>query len=249
MVYRLVIDQQQIMPEGVCLTPEQAHYVQRVLRLRHGDHVLLMDGQGSTWLGQLTPDHVQLLQTVEAGSELTCAVTLWVALPKGNGFEEIIRPCTELGVQVLQPLLTERTLPRPSPHKRERWQRIATEAAEQAERQWVPRILDPCSLDQALATLSPTLVPRYLCVTRRACLPFFQALPTPPPAQVVIATGPEGGWTETEITHLLAANFQPVSLGPSILRAITAPTVALAQFTAFLETHSSPGQDHATSHC
>lgn len=249
MVYRLVIDQQQMMPEGVWLTSEQAHYLQRVLRLRQGDQVLLMDGRGKTWLGQLTPDHVQLLQVVEETTELSCAVSLWVALPKGNGFEEIIRPCTELGVQVLQPLLTERTLLRPSPHRLERWQRIATEAAEQAERQWVPRILAPCSLDQAIAALSSQLVPRYLCLTRRAGSPFFQALPTPPPTQLVLATGPEGGWTEAEITTLLANHFQPISLGPSILRAITAPTVALAQLTAFLNTPSSPGQDHAARHC
>lgn len=55
------------------------------------------------------------------------------------------------------------------------------------------------------------------------------------PAQIVLATGPEGGWTDNEISLAIAKGFQPVSLGKRILRAVTAPTVALAQINALLE--------------
>ena len=99
-----------------------------------------MDGSGQTWLAQLDQDQANLLNPLTESGELSTQVTLLVALPKGSGFEEIIRPCTELGVSHFIPVISDRTLLKPSPQKLERWQRIAQEAAEQSERQRVPTI-------------------------------------------------------------------------------------------------------------
>ncbi len=246
MVYRLVIDPEQITQNWVTLALTQRHYLQRVLRLRTGDRLLVMDGRGRVWLAQLEQDQVQLLQPLQESSELTVSVNLLVALPKAQGFDELIRPCTELGVQTLQPIFSERTLLKPSLLKLNRWQRIATEAAEQSERQLVPQVCPPIPLDQALVDLKNATYPRYLCVTRRDCPSLMASLPSSPPDQIVIATGPEGGWTEKEIKQAIAVGFEPVSLGRRILRAITAPTVAMAQVSAYIEANSP--QSHAKSH-
>ncbi len=246
MAYRLVIAPHQIDNGTVLLTEPQQHYLQRVLRLNQGDRFVVLDGAGQVWQARLDNVHAQLLEPITEENELPLPVTLAIALPKGNGFEEIIRPCTELGATAFQPLLTERTLLQPSNNKLQRWQRIVTEAAEQSERQWVPPIAKPLNFSEFLDSLnslnnsqgSETL--RLLCVTRRNS-PMLGAYLKQDnkqnnlPSQLIVATGPEGGWTEQEIELAIAGGFHPVSLGKRILRAVTAPTVALAQIAALME--------------
>lgn len=237
MVYRLVIVPEQRQGETVCLTEDQRHYLQRVLRLNPGDEFVIMDGTGTAWRAQWGMAKAQLLAPLSEDNELPVAVTLAAALPKGNGFEEIIRPGTELGAATFQPLITERTLLKPSAAKQSRWQRIVIEAAEQSERQWVPAIAVPMGWTDYLASLDPQPSIKLICVARYPSpllgAYLHQVSPASHPSDsIIVATGPEGGWTETEIEQAIARGFQPVSLGKRILRAITAPTVALAQIAA-----------------
>jgi 16S rRNA (uracil1498-N3)-methyltransferase len=244
MVYRLVITPEQHQGEFVTLNEGQRHYLQRVLRLNSGDQFVVMEGTGAVWLAQLADSQAQLLQTLDERNELPVAITLAVALPKGNGFEEILRPCTELGVTAFQPLITERTLLKPSAQKQQRWQRIVTEAAEQSERQWLPPIAVPVTWAERLANVEQLSALKLICVARHH-FPLLGAYlnqvsqTNPLPDSIIVATGPEGGWTETEIEQAIAGGFQPVSLGNRILRAITAPTVALAQMAAHYEIQHS----------
>ena len=238
--YRLGVAPEQIIEATVTLTAPQLHYLQRVLRLQRGDGFMVLDGGGGVWRAQLNDlahGTAQLLEAVSEQNELPLAVTLAIALPKGSGFEEIIRPCTELGATAFQPLLTERTLLKPSQNKLERWQRIVTEAAEQSERQWLPPVAEPLTFGQFVAEGMGPETLALLCVTRLNSPRLGAYLKQSNlPARIVLATGPEGGWTDDEIALAIAKGFQPVSLGKRILRAVTAPTVALAQLTALLET-------------
>lgn len=190
-----------------------------------------MNGLGQSWMAQLTPQAAQLLAPVETDGELTVEITLMAALPKGNGFEEIVRCGTELGVTTFMPVVSDRTLLHPSANKLKRWQRIAQEAAEQCERDRVPALLEPAPFMQALQNLEADR--RYLCIAREDA-PHLLTCPCAS-ASIAIATGPEGGWTPAEIEAALAAQFQAVSLGRRILRAITAPIAALSIVTALLE--------------
>ncbi|MFM1842476.1 MAG: hypothetical protein RLZZ490_1212 [Cyanobacteriota bacterium] len=244
MVYRLVIAPEQRQGETVTLNDAQCHYLQRVLRLSPGDEFVAMDGTGAAWLAQFADSQAQLVKILDEQTELPVAVTVAVALPKGNGFEEILRPCTELGVTAFQPLITERTLLKPSGNKQDRWQRIVTEAAEQSERQWVPSIAVPVGWVDLLTHVAPQPIIKLICVARSSSVPLGAYLrhisPTDYlPEPIIVATGPEGGWTPSEIDQAIASGFQPVSLGKRILRAITAPTVALAQIAAHYENLST----------
>lgn len=232
LMYRLVIHPTQKQQEQIQLTASQQHYLQRVLRLGKGDRFVAMDGLGQTWVAQLWGTSAQILEALQGWTELATDVTLMVALPKGSGFEPIVRGCTELGVATFMPILSERTLLKPSVHKLERWRKIAQEAAEQSERQIVPVILEPTPFDQALATIASSN--RYICVAR-SNTPFLQELPPPPVQNIAIATGPEGGWTPLEIEQAIAAGFRSVSLGRRVLRAVTAPLVALSLVAALNE--------------
>ncbi len=253
MLQRLVVDpaqldSAQLRDRQVTLTEAQRHYLCRVLRLGPGDRVVVMDGRGQSWLAEMMAPgdqaNLQLLAAMAGAearpTELPVAVTLVAALPKGNGFDEVVRQCTELGVASILPVISDRTLLHPSPQKLERWRRIAQEAAEQSERQVVPTLLAPLPFAQSLRML-PSTEAKYLCAERSTAAPLLACLQaTTLPPTMAIAVGPEGGWTTAEIEGAIAMGYRPVSLGARILRAVTAPVAALSLIAAVGETNPSP---------
>ncbi|MGL5083433.1 MAG: RsmE family RNA methyltransferase [Microcoleaceae cyanobacterium] len=277
---RLAIAPQQIQNRHIDLTAEQQHYLGRVLRLQVGDCFIAIDGQGQGWLVQLVcplpalNQQAEILKPFLSQTELPITITLLTALPKGNRFEEILRICTELGVGCFVPILSERTLLRPSSQKLERWRKIVTEAAEQSERQIIPTVLDPIPFNAALEKFQTHPLPpnhkgwNYICVARQisphllnslqvnleqerlkseATLPLecsdigadAEELTSKPktftPLNIVLTTGPEGGWTTAEVELALELGFQAVSLGQRILRATTAPIMAVSIVSSVLE--------------
>ncbi|NEQ23968.1 MAG: 16S rRNA (uracil(1498)-N(3))-methyltransferase [Microcoleus sp. SIO2G3] len=246
---RLVIALEQRINQQILLTDAQQHYLGRVLRLGNGDRFIAMDGQGSWLLSELEANLTQakIIESLSVQTELPFAVTLMAAMPKSSGFDEVVYQATELGVTAIIPLKSDRTLLNPSPQKVERWRRLTQEAAEQSERQVVPTILDPVDFTTNLQLADIPHTYRYICVARGnpphllSCLQDIKIqlktaqASTPQLPSVAIATGPEGGWTTTEVEKATAAGFQPVSLGCRILRAVTAPIVALSLVASVLE--------------
>lgn len=235
MVYRLVIQPTQIKKETIELTPQQQHYLLRVLRMKKGDRFIAMDGQGLCWWAEIEETSACLKESINLSSELPVTITLAVALPKGNSFEQIVRCGTELGVSVFVPVISDRTLLKPSEHKLQRWRKIAIEAAEQAERQIVPTIAEPNLFRELLNSPIYTDYDCYLCVARGDVPHFGNDIQRSVNKNIIIATGPEGGWTTKEIENAIAVGWQPVSLGKRILRAVTAPIVALSLASAAIE--------------
>lgn len=244
---RITVESVQICDRTLTLNRDQHHYLTRVLRLREGDRFVAMDGSGRWWETELVQREDgqwqgNLLQVLDLNRELPVRVTLLAGLPKGQGFDEVVRQTTELGVSRIIPVVSDRTLLNPSPNKLQRWQRIATEAAEQSERQWVPPIQEPLSFAGAIEAVADSRA--YLCVARGE-VPHLQTqlrqpLSSPPPdtEEITIAIGPEGGWTPEEVQQARQAHWQPVSLGRRVLRAITAPAVAVAMIAAHYESQS-----------
>jgi 16S rRNA (uracil1498-N3)-methyltransferase len=231
---RIVIEQTQQQDGQIFLTPPQQHYLCRVLRLKAGDRFIAMDGRGSWYVSELAASLTQakIIESLSVQTELLGVVTLMAAMPKGNGFDDVVYQATELGVACIVPLKSDRTLLNPSPQKIERWRRLTQEAAEQSERQIVPTVLDPLNFTTSLQLAEISDAHRYICVARGDALHLLSCLQKggleSPPSSVVIATGPEGGWTTAEVEQAITAGFQPVSLGQRILRAVTAPIAALS---------------------
>jgi 16S rRNA (uracil1498-N3)-methyltransferase len=220
--------------QHIRLHPQQRHYLHNVLRLGDRDRFIAIDGLGHGWLASLDAMGAiaELLEPVVSTTELPSSVTLLVALPK-NGMDDIVRQATELGIDRILPIISDRTVLKPSSQKGDRWQRIAQEAAEQCERQTIPPVLPPVSWSAALQTWNADSATCYLCEARGENPHLLSCLLTDSASKnIVLATGTEGGWTDREIAGAIAVGYQPVSLGARILRAITAPLVALSLVAA-----------------
>ena len=234
MTYRLVVTPEQVNRQQINLNRQQRHYLKRVVRLDNGDRFIAMDGIGNAWLSEIYESIANIIEPIDTQTELSVSLSLITALPKGSGYEQVIRCCTELGVSNFLPVISDRTILKPSSQKIQRWRKIATEAAEQSERKIVQNIFEPDKFKQVISN-SLTGQTKYICVARGDIPTLWSSLKQQNQPEITIATGCEGGWTEQEVKKAIAAGFQPVSLGKRILRAITAPIVASSIVTSLLE--------------
>jgi 16S rRNA (uracil1498-N3)-methyltransferase len=237
---RLMIAAHQCRQNLITLTLEQQHYLSRVLRLQAGDRFIALCDP-DLWLAELQADQTAaLIEQLSVQSELVQPITLCAALMKGQGFDEVVRATTELGITSLVPLLSDRTIMNPSDQKLERWRRIAIEAAEQSCRQRVPDIQPVIPFEKAL-TLYPVSDSqnRLICVTDQNALNLIRTLEKLPKLGMLIMVGPEGGWTPAEQDLAIAQGFIPVSLGHRILRAVTASIAVVSVISTYLESTES----------
>ena len=235
---------------AIALTQEQRHYLCNVLRLETGSEFIALDRQGGWWLAKLSKDLSDLdiatvIDKLENNSELNSKITLGIAMPKGSNLESVIRQTTELGVRLIVPLFSDRTIIKSGAEignqKRDRWQRIAEEASELSMRTYIPEINIPQTLGTWLGDLAKSTAPalKYICVISPEAthlLTSLQSSNAEENFEIIIATGCEGGWTAREEEIAIAAGFIPVSLGDRVLSAVTAPVVALSIVSAFLDT-------------
>jgi 16S rRNA (uracil1498-N3)-methyltransferase len=235
---RIVITPHQIDDRQIVLTSAQHHYLNRVIRLQSGDRFHAIDGTGNLYLAVIKNNTAEIIELITSDDrELPLSTNLICALPKGSGFDDIVRASTELGVTTIFPAISDRTLLQPSPNKLARWRKIAAEAAEQSERTQIPHIAEPQSFSEILGDLTGG-GNKYICEARGDHPHLLSCLNTAPPnlSAITIAIGPEGGWTDTELHRALDRGFQPVSLGRRVFRAITAPIVALSLIAGSCET-------------
>lgn len=202
----------------------------RVLRLRVGQQVDLFDGKGRVARARILSVGAKVeceASRVTVSERDDARVVLLLGIPKGSKLDDCIRSATELGVDEVALMQTERTVPRWDSAKLEarldRLARIAAEAAAQCERAEVPVISGPRSCAEWIARLPPGA--QGVVFGARADSPLTLQKRT---EQVWCAVGPEGGFTDAELSAFEAADFVVASLGRWILRVDTAVTAALA---------------------
>jgi 16S rRNA (uracil1498-N3)-methyltransferase len=205
----------------------EAHHLLHVLRLKPGDRIVIFDGQGTELQAELTrcgndTATARLFAPTES-RESPLDLTVAIAVPKMQSMSRIVQKLTELGVHRIVPVTTERTTVTAPGAARQlpRWRRVAAEACKQSGRSRVPHVEDPIPFDELLELDLPT--PRFLFTIGG---PRFHE---PERAtSCVAAVGPEGGWTDGEISAAVAKGFRPVGLGPRTLRTETAALAAAA---------------------
>ncbi|MBL8488997.1 MAG: 16S rRNA (uracil(1498)-N(3))-methyltransferase [Rhodocyclaceae bacterium] len=225
---------------GVELPEESAHHAFRVLRLEDGDPVVLFDGRGGEWRAHLHRAGKGARAVLESYAvedrEPPLRVTLVQALPAGDKMDFVVQKCTELGVAAIQPVAARRSVIRLSGDRLERrvqhWRQVAIAACEQCGRNQPPVVAPIVDLPQYLARMA---VENGNAQARWLLAPGgggrLREMPTPP-AGVQILVGPEGGFEEDELKATALAGFQPVGLGPRVLRTETAGAAAIAAMMA-----------------
>jgi len=243
-MHRFFVQGQCRTGEEVRLSPEEARHAAQTLRLAPGEAVELLDGRNLYAATLTRVDRREVRAAVSErlrDREPRIRVTLFQGLAKGDKLETVARQCTELGVYALQPLEMARCVPRPdrgrSEAQRERWQRVAREAAKQCGRARVPPVYAPARMDD------PSLAPRWaeqgLIVVpweeaERGSLreALAEARDSGEPLRLGLVIGPEGGITPDEIGQLRSLGAKAVTLGPRTLRTETAGAAALAAVLA-----------------
>jgi 16S rRNA (uracil1498-N3)-methyltransferase len=214
--------------EEIVLEGERAHQIANVLRLRPGEQITLVRNNVESRV---------VIESVDAGEvrgrciskravDAEPRVRLTLALPilRGDRTEEVIEAVTQLGVSRIVPFVSVRSVVRSLPDaKRERWARVAREAAETARRGRIPTIDQPREWDRLFDALdAPVLVAwesEILVKLRDA---------VPDAAQLSLVIGPEGGLSMEEIALARERSAVTVSLGPRNLRSETAAIAAVA---------------------
>jgi len=227
---------------GVVLSREESAHLTNVLRLRAGDEAFVFDGAGREFRCTVASLGGRGGQArLEVGEEVApqrvespLALTLAVALLKGEKFATVVQKATELGVVRVVPVVTTRAdvrlrAGRDADARVARWQRLALEAAKQSGRAFVPAVSAPSPLDALLTDEGLAGGARLLFTERdgRGLHETVGAWATLPAALTAL-TGPEGGWADEELAHAHSAGWQLVTLGGRILRAETAAVVCAA---------------------
>jgi 16S rRNA (uracil1498-N3)-methyltransferase len=225
---RVYIPSERITGEQIALQSREARYILAVLRLGPGDEVTVFDGAGNEYRTELTEDdekgiYLAIQERLRPERESPLQITLGQALLKGERMKFVIQKATELGVNRIIPLVTSRTIPLVEGEReslrRERWQRIAQEAAKQSGRAMVPEI-------EAVHELAD-----FLSQAAGARIMLWEGEPTPlrevakkidADAGITLLIGPEGGFSEEEVTAAQARGFLVAGLGQRVLRAETA---------------------------
>ena len=232
MTHRFFVDEE--IPEQPVLRGDQAHQIANVLRLRPGELITLARNGMEAVVKLETVDAQETRgQVIGRGiceAELPFEVTLALPLLKGDHDEEVVEAVTQLGVHTIVPFISARSVVRAlSSAKRERWQRIAREAAETARRGRVPKIEEPHEWEKLFDVLHEGALVAW---EGEALRRFSDALPR---SGVSIVIGPEGGIRPDEIEFARERGAVTVSLGPRNLRSETAAIAAVAQAVAALD--------------
>ena len=223
--------------QSLALPPGAARHVQ-VVRMQPGQDVTLFNGEGGQWRAVIekmgrsdVQVRVEAFEDVERESPV--AVHLAVGIPANERMDWLVEKATELGCASLQPLVTARGVLRlageRAGRKREHWQAIAAAACEQSGRNRVPVVHEPVAFSQWVARSAAREGEKVMLSFSAQATRLGESRPGG--AQWLVLSGPEGGLDAREEALALEAGFRPITLGPRVLRAETAPLAALSLLT------------------
>jgi 16S rRNA (uracil1498-N3)-methyltransferase len=212
----------------VDLDADESHHVARVLRLKPGEPLQLLDGKGGAWaatIEAIARDRVTVVVGDALAGEVDpdLRVVLYQALTRPEKIEWVLQKGTEIGVASFRLIVSDRVeAPPPSPTRQARYERIVMEACKQSGRRRLPSVAVG-----AIDTPRDGVLAIVLAAGRGAPS-LGNVLAGPRVKEVWIAVGPEGGFSEGELARLTAGGWREAWLGPRVLRTETAGAVAAA---------------------
>ena len=228
----------QIAGEEANIIGEDVKHIRDVLRYKINDELNICNENGEKFITQIidfSKEQVRLkvLRKCDETSEPSIKITLFQGMPKADKLEMIIQKCTELGVSEIVPVITERVIVKLEeknvPKKVERWNRIALEASKQSGRQLIPNVKNPVNIKNIVENISKydILILPYECEREKTLKEVIKNIDKDY-KNIAVFIGPEGGFSEDEISMLNFENVKYVSLGKRILRTETAGMATIA---------------------
>lgn len=248
---RLFLPPDRFQGETILIDGTEHRHLATVLRMRAGQELVALDGCGNAFRAALVTVErassiARVLEPVPVAAEPPVRLTVAQALGKGTKLEHVIRQGTEAGASAFMAVAADHSVKEigaeAAAERTERWLTVAKSAAEQSGRGRIPTVQGPCALDRALDTSqpdsgllllhpeAPTSLARYLDKTPRASM-------------MLVAVGPEGGWSAREQRIAADAGATPISLGPRTLRTETAALVAVSQILFHYERAAAVHED------
>ncbi|MFP4040119.1 MAG: 16S rRNA (uracil(1498)-N(3))-methyltransferase [Desulfosudaceae bacterium] len=218
------------------INASDSRHIKDVLRLKPGAPIRLFNEAGQQFeatIESVSAEGVEVIITEAfAGrNESRARVTVAQAFLKNKKMDSLVRQLTELGINAWVPVVTEHAVVKPDPRRLpariSRWQTIAREAVKQCERDVIPAIQPPVSLEEALADSQQHDL--KIIFTARGGRPLSEiAADAPEYPSLIILLGPEGGFSPREIELAESHGFAPAIMGPRVLKADTATVAACA---------------------
>ena len=233
---RFFIDPSAIQGNQVEIPTEVSRQIRKVLRLKEGTHICLLDNQGFAYESKIhyldeNSLTVSIICQRKAEGEPTIPVTLFIALTQREKFEWILQKCTEAGVCCFIPVITARSIvrnPKDVLSKMERWNKIIQEASEQCERGLVPQLKPPVFYKEAINKPLSETVKIFFWEDEDQNQTLSQLIEPQRKtiSDVALFIGPEGGFSPEEAILAKDAGWNMVSLGKRIFRMETAAIAA-----------------------
>ena len=229
---RLFLDRPLTSNKSIELSPTRAHYLSNVLRLKAESPLVVFNGHGGEFSATISTTTkkntvIEIGSFLDNDNESPIFTELAIGVSKGDRMDWIVQKSTELGVNAIIPLLTERSEVKLSSERWEKkvahWNEVIISACEQCGRNRLPAIQKP----QTLNAYTPTCIHDLKLILQPA-LDNFDVKKSKQPKRVSILIGPEGGFSEDEVALAISSGFNPWNLGPRTLRTETAPTAALS---------------------
>lgn len=223
-MHRFFLPTGRLLPGQIVDLPvELMRHLRTVLRVSAGAECELFDGAGQIARVLILEEAQARVLSVEQLLAAGCRLSLIQGLPKGEKLELVLQKGTELGVNHFLPTRMERSVGRLRAERQqkrlERWEKIIQEAARQSRQPFLPQLQLGDDLESAMAAVDADL---KLLLWEESAQPLDLVLPAERPQRIAVIVGPEGGVSAVEAEKAQSAGYQPVSLGPRILRTETA---------------------------
>ena len=239
-MHRFFIPPSEIHNRPLSLNKAEAKHARSVLRIREGDRVIVLNGEGKELLCKASTVRSEstTLNVIQENNipPLSFEITLYQAVTKGKTMDMIIQKATELGASRIVPVLSERSVPdwdnAKSASKVEKWKSVCIESIKQCGSAWIPKLELPMKPNQAIKDSHNSEISLIATLQSDAKHPreyidSFHNENNRIPDRISIWIGPEGDYTPAEI-NVIRTTALPITLGPLVLRSETAAIYCLS---------------------
>lgn len=232
-MHRFMVEPENIQNGRARITGEDVKHLRQVLRLKPGDAVSLFDGSGLEYAVELTSVEKDMacgkvLSSSISDTEPKTRLTLYQGIPKAEKMDWIVQKAVELGVFRIVPVITRHTVvqldPKDRERKRERWNRIAKEAAKQCKRAFVPEVTLPVAIEtlRQQGKSYDAWILLYEQEQKKCLKELLKCYNINKIGNIALFVGPEGGFSDSDLENLAPLDIVSASLGKRVLRTETA---------------------------